>query len=301
MSFCENAKEELSLQQRKLTCCKKAFAYGLLINTFPEDEASLAFETEQECVSKDAALAIKEQFGREVQIKERNRIGHLRYVLSFDSRSGAENLRKIDREEGSFSSVIGFRCESCRMHFLKGVFLAAASVSDPMKSYHLEFHIKDATRAKLLFAELREAGFSPKIANRKNSVGLYFKESGAIEDILTYIGASKMLFECMNDKILREIRNDTNRRANCETGNIAKSVSSSQEIIAAIKKLEEAGLLAALPDELCETAKLRRENPEASLSEMCLMFSPPLSKSGLNHRLSKIKKFAAECEKISDE
>ncbi|MEE0968657.1 MAG: DNA-binding protein WhiA [Clostridia bacterium] len=103
-----------------------------------------------------------------------------------------------------------------------------------------------------------------------------------------------MLFECMNDKILREIRNDTNRRANCETGNIMKAVNASQEIITAIKKIENAGLLEALPEDLRKTAEIRMDFPEASLSEMCSKFTPTLSKSGLNHRLTRIKKFAED-------
>lgn len=296
MSFSENVKAELALQARKLTCCKKAFAYGLLINSVPSDDGTIVFETEHDPVKDDALNAIKEQFGKTPELYEQKRMGRNRYVLSFTSRSAVKLLGKLSGE-GSLRDIIGFRCENCRVHFLRGAFLAAANVSDPMKSYHLEFTVKNAQRAKLLFEELREVGFEAKIADRRGGVGLYFKESGSIEDILTYLGASKMLFECMNDKILREIRNDTNRRANCETGNIAKAVSASQEIIAAIKKLESKGLLASLPDDLRETARLREEHPEASLSEMCSMFSPPLSKSGLNHRFIKIKKLAEDIGK----
>ncbi|MBQ8004684.1 MAG: DNA-binding protein WhiA [Clostridia bacterium] len=293
MSFAENVKAELVLQARKLTCCKKAFAYGLLINSFPGEGGMINFETEIQAVKEDAVVAIKEQFGKEAEVTEKSRMGHIRYILSFSARSASEVLGRLCGE-GTINEALGFRCENCRVSFLRGAFLASATVSDPMKSYHLEFNLKDAQRAKMLFSEFRAAGFEPKIAHRRNGVGLYFKESEAIEDMLTYLGASKMLFECMNDKILRELRNDTNRRANCETGNIAKAVNASQEIISAIKKLEANGLLASLPDELCETARIRTENPEASLSEMCSMFSPPLSKSGLNHRFIKIKKFAEE-------
>ncbi|MBE6538204.1 MAG: DNA-binding protein WhiA [Ruminococcaceae bacterium] len=298
MSFSENVRAELIGQPRKLTCCKKAFAYGLLINTFPSDEGLISFETESEILSNEAENIIKDQFGKVPEKSVRQRMGHERSIFTFSSRSGVETLKNFDENaDSSYSELVGFRCESCRMNFLRGAFLSSASVSDPMKSYHLEFILKSAQRAKLLFSELREAGFSPKIANRRSGVGLYFKESEAIEDILTYLGASRMLFECMNDKILREIRNDTNRRANCETGNIAKSISASQELIASIKRLEEAGLLAALPDELCETARIRLEYPEASMSEICAMFSPPLSKSGLSHRFSKIKRFAEDIGK----
>ena len=296
MSFSENVKGELALQARKLTCCKKAFAYGLLVNSYPAEDGSIIFETEQESVFSEALVAFGEQFGAKLGQSEKLRFGNLRHILTFRSRSAAELLGRLDVED-SFEKAVGFRCDNCRAFFLRGVFLACGGVSDPMKSYHLEFSLKTASRAKLLFAELVKSGFEPKIANRRSGVGLYFKESGSIEDILTYLGASKMLFECMNDKILREIRNDTNRRANCETGNIAKAVSASQEIIGAIRRLDEAGLLAALPDDLRETARLREEYPEASLSEMCSMFSPPLSKSGLNHRFTKIKKFAEDIGK----
>lgn len=298
MSFSENVRAELLGQPRKLTCCKKAFVYGLLINSFPTPEGVISLETESEILANEVSGIIKEQFGKSPQKSVRNRMGHERSIFAFSSRSGVDTLKSFDENsESSYSSLVGFRCDGCRMNFLRGAFLSSASVSDPMKSYHLEFILKSAQRAKLLFSELRDMGFSPKIANRRGGVGLYFKESEAIEDILTHLGASRMLFECMNDKIFREIRNDTNRRANCETGNIAKSINASQELIASIKRIEEAGLLAALPDELCETARIRLEHPEASMSEICAMFSPPLSKSGLSHRFSKIKRFAEDIGK----
>lgn len=291
MSFSENVKKELASQLPRKTCCRKAFVFGLLLNSYPDESGAVTFESESESVTEAAYSAFKEQFGREPERSERKRFGNIRTGLSISSRSASDILLGLDAS-GAFSDAVGFRCDDCRLCFLRGAFLSAANVSDPMKSYHLEFSVKNAHTAKLLWGELREMGFEAKIANRRASVGLYFKESGAIEDILTYLGASKMLFECMNDKIFREIRNDENRKANCEAGNIAKSVNASQEVLAALKKIEKAGLMPSLPEELFETARLRKENPEASLSELCSMFSPPLSKSGLSHRLAKIKKFA---------
>lgn len=290
MSFSENVKNELALSPKK-TCCKKAFVFGLLINTTLSDNGGICFECEHTSVADAAEAVIGDLFGKKPQRSEKNRFGHTRFCCEFYSRSASELLLNLGESE-SFASSIGFRCEDCRISFLRGAFLASATVSDPLKSYHLEFAIKDAKRAKLLYAELRQIGAEAKIVERKNGVGLYFKGSEPIEEILTYLGASKMLFECMNDKILRELRNESNRRANCEAGNIAKSVNASQEIISAIKKIERAGLLEALPDELRETARLRLENPEATLSEICSMFLPPLSKSGLSHRFAKIKIFA---------
>ncbi|MEE0968658.1 MAG: hypothetical protein U0M06_04725 [Clostridia bacterium] len=184
MSFSENVKAELAAQREKLTCCRKAFVYGLLINSQIK-ESEICFETEQTEVLSVAETAFGEQFGKEPQRSEKNRFGHTRYCLSFKSNSVRDTFGGLAEAE-KFSSLIGFRCENCRVHFLKGVFLSAANVSDPMKAYHLEFCIKNALSAKLLFEEFREAGFVPKIANRKNCIGLYFKESGAIEDILVH-------------------------------------------------------------------------------------------------------------------
>lgn len=293
MSFSENVKEELLREKPKKTCCRKAFIFGLLINSFPVDDGSITFESEQECVWDAAEAVFREQFGKEPHLSEKSRMGHRRIGITFSSRSAIELLLRLP-DAASFSEEIGFRCDECRLYFMRGVFLSAASVSDPMKSYHLEFTIKNAMIARSFFSELRSLGFEAKIANRRGGVGLYFKGSESIEDILTYLGASKMLFECMNDKIFRDIRNETNRRANCEAGNIAKSVKASQEILSAIKKIERAGLLPSLPDDLRETARLRMENPEASLAEICSMFLPPLSKSGLSHRFAKIKRFAED-------
>ncbi len=296
MSFSENVKEELLRELPKKTCCRKAFIFGLLINTQPNEDGVITFESEQECVWNAAITAFREQFGKEPTKSEKSRMGHKRVCISFASRSASALLSNIEDAE-SLSDEIGFRCDECKLYFMRGVFLSSASVSDPMKSYHLEFTVKNAKIARLFFSELRSAGFEAKITNRKSGVGLYFKGSESIEDILTYLGASKMLFECMNDKIFRDIRNESNRRANCEAGNIAKSVNAAQDVLAAIKKIENAGLLPALPDDLRETARLRMENPEASLSEICLMFLPPLSKSGLSHRFAKIKKFAEDIGK----
>lgn len=296
MSFSENVKEELLRELPKKTCCRKAFIFGLLINSLPNEEGIITFESEQECVWNAAITAFREQFGKEPTKSEKSRMGHKRVCISFASRSASALLLNIEDAE-SLSDEIGFRCDECKLYFMRGVFLSSASVSDPMKSYHLEFTVKNAKIARLFFSELRSAGFEAKITNRKSGVGLYFKGSESIEDILTYLGASKMLFECMNDKIFRDIRNESNRRANCEAGNIAKSVNAAQDVLAAIKKIENAGLLPALPDDLRETARLRMENPEASLSEICSMFLPPLSKSGLSHRFAKIKKFAEDIGK----
>ena len=100
------------------------------------------------------------------------------------------------------------------------------------------------------------------------------------------------MFEITNLQIEREILNNTNRVVNCETNNIEKSVSASSRQTAAIKALADHNLLSSLPDELEYTARLRIQNDSLSLSQLSKLFTPPISKSGLSHRLSKIIEFA---------
>ena len=297
MSFSDGLKTELLQKTVKSpTCCKKAFFYGLMLAaTLDGDTISL---TLSHC---DTAELFEEfalgQGAKSIKMSKKTRFGRDFYTISFVSRTIAEKISIIQSESGELlKDMVGFRCDSCISFYLRGAFIATSSVSDPKTSYHMEFTVGDVQSAKKFYSLLSQLGYQPKTANRRGGVGLYFKKSETIEDIIGIMGASSFIFECMNDKLIRELKNDINRRANCEMGNLSKSVNAAREIIDAIEKIEAAGLLEALPDDLRETARIRIENPEASLSEMCSMFSPTLSKSGLNHRIQKIKEIARKTE-----
>ena len=175
-----------------------------------------------------------------------------------------------------------------QLAFFRGAFLAGGSVTDPAKRYHLELatpHLKVSAEASVL---LREIGFSAKETSRAGNSILYFKQSDTIEDFLTAIGAQVSAMGVMEAKVEKDLRNGVNRRVNCETANLSKAVDASFEQLAAIRRLEEAGVLERLPQKLQETARLRRENPEATLSELAEMPDPPVSKSAINHRMRKL-------------
>ena len=131
---------------------------------------------------------------------------------------------------------------------------------------------------------------------RKNKIGVYFKSNTVISDILSYAGAMKASFEVTNTFIERDIRNNENRATNFVAKNISKSVTATQKQISAINKLIEKGKLDGLSTELIQTALLRLENDDISLAELALMHEPPISKSGLNHRLEKICAAADDIE-----
>ena len=178
--------------------------------------------------------------------------------------------------------------------FLRGVFVSCGSVTDPVKEYHLEIILPENDRTEPLRAFLDEHGMPPKITARwKNNV-LYFKVSEIIEDFLTYIGAGSHALEIMQVKIEKDIRNRANRCVNCDSANLDKTVAASEKSRRDIETIYELLGEENLSAELRETARLRLENTESSLSELCGLHSKPLSRSGLNHRLKKLAKIAQE-------
>lgn len=297
MSFSDDLKKELlQLSSKSPTCCKKAFFYGLMLSATAENDVVSLTITHRETANVFEEIA-RQQGVKSIEITKGSRFGRELYFISFTSRSVSEKLAVISSDFAEqIKDIVGFRCNECKTFYLRGAFISSASVSDPKVSYHLEFTAKDAQTAKKFFLFLSSLNYQPKTANRRSGIGLYFKKSENIEDIIGLMGASSFTFECMNDKLMRELKNDINRRANCETSNLSRAVTAAQELIADIEKIERAGLLEALPDDLRQTAKIRLENPEASLSEMCSYFNPTLSKSGLNHRIQKIKEIASNIE-----
>lgn len=182
----------------------------------------------------------------------------------------------------------GLVCADCLSHFIAGLFISSGNLSDPNKSYHLEFSFPDLSSADAAEIALTDAGFIPGRSVRKGRYLLYFKNSMTIEDLLGYMGASFGAFEVINAKIVREIRENTNRQVNCDAANIAKSVKAAEMHIRIINELIDSGDINALSDDLKETAELRIKYPNVSLAELGQFFTSPISKSGVKHRLDKI-------------
>ena len=184
--------------------------------------------------------------------------------------------------------------DHCRTAFLRGAFLAGGSVTDPAKRYHLELATSHLSVSRELHALLLEMGFSPKESRRKANAITYFKQSYAIEDFLTAMGAPLAAMELMNAKAEKDLRGSINRRVNCDAANLDKAVDAAQGQIEAIYKLEERGMLENLPDKLKEAVDLRMAHPELTLSQLAELCDPPVSKSAFNHRLRKLMELAKQ-------
>jgi len=241
-------------------------------------------------------LILKAQFSLDTEIKETSRAGRRFFAISAKSKAISNFIDEIDAESNSkaMSQIVGFRCPECSGAFLRGVFISSGTVSDPNKGYHLEFSVKQPSRAKLLFDFLESEELAPKVINRGGKQGLYYKSSSAILEVIYYMGGVKSSFEIPNAGLVRDLRNAENRATNCVTTNISRSVDASRKQIEAIERLRDSGMLVKLSEDLRYTAELRLSNPSSPLSELALMHEPPISKSGLNRRITKLIELSKE-------
>jgi DNA-binding protein WhiA len=312
MSFSTQAKAEMCRDPMARTCCAVAECYGLLLycNTFTQREIRIITESRE--LAARLPKLFRRAFGITFDIAPQNSV----VSQSTASQSGAkadgargkqtflilseDKLRRVFETFGLTGdrlvahhlnlSVLEEDCD--RPSFLRGAFLAGGSVTDPAKRYHLELVTDHYKVSRELYSLLLDMGFEPKEAVRKGNYVNYFKQSNAIEDFLTTIGAPVAAMKLMSQKIEKDMRNTVNRKVNCDTANVTKTVDAALQQIEAIERLEKETGLDSLPDKLRETAILRLENPEASLSELAALLR--VTKSCLNHRLRKLTEMAGK-------
>ncbi len=222
------------------------------------------------------------------------------YVLMVKSEHGAEALLKklgiLENRDGFFPTnrvpSEMFYDEELKRGYIRGAFLGGGSLSDPEKNYHLEFVANNEEYAESLKDLINSLGFNSKIVARKNSFVVYLKESEQISDLLSMIGGYQALLSLQNTKIMKQMRNNVNRIVNCETANLSKTVNAAVRQVENIKLIQDRIGISSLPESLQEIAILRIENEDMSLKELGEMLNPPISKSGVNHRLKKIEQIA---------
>ena len=172
------------------------------------------------------------------------------------------------------------------------VFLEKGSVNDPKAGYHLEMICDTEPEAGKVAALMAEHGFNARISVRKGRHIVYLKDRETIADFLGYLGAVNAMMEMENSLILKDVRNTVNRRVNFEAANIERTVGAAVKDIEDIRYIEAHGGLKQLPKGLREIAELRMEDPETSLKTLGEEMDPPLGKSGVNHRLRRIREYA---------
>lgn len=205
-------------------------------------------------------------------------------VISLDT---FDNLDELCERIKNLS--VHLKCNGCHSRMLAALFVRYGTVTDPAKQYHLEFSFETKKERDAVLELLKNEGFEMTEAERKGREILYVKDSSKIEDFFAMIGATTVAFDLMNTKIIHEMRGTANRLMNCDIANINKSIAAAEQLVSMISEMEKSGYLKSLPAELYATAKLRLENTQASMAELGAMHEPQISKSGVNHRLEKIK------------
>lgn len=210
-----------------------------------------------------------------------------------------ESVKLWDERTGSFRGMTAadgllIQQPCCKRAFLRGAFLASGSMSDPRRAYHFEIVLRTEPLAMQLLDAMGSFDVDAKVVERKGNHVAYVKEGTHIVDLLNVMEAHSALLNLENIRIVKEMRNSVNRRVNCETANISKTVGAAVRQMEDILYIRDKKGLESLPDNLREVALLRLEYPDASLKELGTYLSPPVGKSGVNHRLRRISEIAAE-------
>ena len=295
MSFSSDAKAELCRVPLTRRCCARAEAYGVLLyaGSFSPTEVRIVTESE------DFAARLPKLFQKAFSVRfDAQESGSKSIFRITDGQKLAVILEALGYDpDQHYALHVNFALleeECCRASFLRGAFLAGGSVTDPDKRYHLELLTSHPSVSREAFNLMLEMGFAPKDAVRSGGYITYFKQSEAIEDVLTTIGAPLAAMGIMQAKMQKDMRNAVNRRVNCDSANADKIVLAAQEQLDAIRELDRKYGLDTLPDILQETAMLRIANPESSLADLARLASPPVSKSCMSHRLKKLLEYKGD-------
>ena len=290
MSFSSEVKQELAKQSGKSRHCQIAELAALVAFDGKRQQligdAGDVLDSENPLLQEKYGLLLAQLF--HVNIEEIDTLPPERILETI--KMWNQSLRCADITETVNGILLQQTC--CRRAYIRGAFLAGGSISDPNKSYHFEIVCSTEEMAHQICDLICSFSMDAKIVLRKKSYVVYLKEGAQIVDILNIMEAHVSLMELENVRILKEMRNSVNRKVNCETANINKTVS------AAVKQLEDITYLRDqigfenIPKGLVEAALARLEHPEATLKELGESLNPPVGKSGINHRLRKLSEMA---------
>lgn len=312
-SFSQRVKSELCEVRFGCRHCEEALLYGMLLCSRNVSADGILFNTESRPAARLFTRACVDCFGAIVTITEpdfRQKSSRPIYSVSLEDRE--DRLRLLsryfpggvpDRREPDGRFFAGACCE---LAFLRGAYLACGTMSNPEREYHLEYNVLEQPLSEALWRLLSGCGMEFRQTVRLKNSGqrsyvLYVKESEQMEDILARLGAVRASMELMNLKIEKELRNQANRVTNCETANIGKTVDAAMEQIRKIELVRDRIGFDRLPPALREAALLRLSHPELSLRELCALSDPPLTRSGLNHRLQRLCGMADQLESGAQE
>ena len=311
MSFASETKSELARITPKKKCCTIAEIAGFMrfagrLGLAGGGKFRIAMTTKSNAVVRHYRSLIQSYFNVDTEIEVgRSESAFDRgkqYTITIGPENNSEMILReagilMVREgmntlsDGIYDGLIRTKC--CRKAYLRGAFLAAGTVANPERSYHLEI----STGTELLARDLRRLlntfdDITPRIVERKKGCGVYLKAREQIADTLAIMGASGQYFAFQDVMMKKDLLNQAHRAENLDNANIDKAVRAAQEQVEWIRRIDEKRGLASLSAKLQEVAYLRLEHPDAGLEDLGQMLNPPLSKSGVNGRLRRLGEIA---------
>lgn len=311
MSFSSKVKEELSKDCNNPRHCCIAETAAIISMcgkvVFDEkDRVRIEIHTENVTVARKYFTLLKKTYNinTDISIRHSSSLNKSRsYILSVNDDETARKILMTCRlmkpfgvieEDFSISDSLIIQRECCKRAFIRGAFLASGSVSDPVKTYHFEIVCLSEAKAKQLQMIMETFNINARVIRRRKYFVVYVKDSSQVVDLLNIMGAYNALMDMENVRIVKDMRNNVNRKVNCETANINKTVSAAVKQIEDIRFIQMSSAFDELPESLQEMAELRVRYPEATLAELGQLLDTPVGKSGVNHRLKKISLFADE-------
>ena len=302
MSFSAQVKQELIRVRPEKHCCMLSELSALTqtcasLRLSGGGRVRLVYETENPALAKRIFLLLKKrmEITPALEFKRHKRLGGRRVsvltVTEGDTRRLLVALRMMQESEsgavyrGIPRTAMNRRC--CRSSFVRAAFLGAGAVGEPENGYRLEF-VSSGSKAETLMKMLEKSGIEALKAKRRGNDIVYLRRGDDVVSCLALMGAHKALMDLENIRIRRDGRNQANRARNCDEANLKKQLGAGERQRQAIVRYSLAHSLGALPKELQEIGRMRMLHPEASLEELGQMLSPPVGKSGANHRMRRL-------------
>ena len=317
MSFSSTTKNQLARIPITDNCCKLAELAALVrmcgtIQISGRNNINIKFTTENAAIARRLFTFLKEMYEGDIEVmvrrnkqlkKNNNYLIAIkdeniskRLLLDVGFLNEEENINIFNTRYKVKKEILENRC--CRRSYIRGAFLGGGSISNPEKTYHLEFVTNNRDHSEDLSNIINSFGLNSKIVLRKDYYVVYLKEGEQIVDLLNIMGAHQALLKFEDIRVLKDVRNNINRLVNCETANLSKTIDASMRQIAQIERIREFMGLEKLPKKLREVAEIRLNNPDATLKEIGEMLDPPVGKSGVNHRFRKIEEIAEDLKGV---
>lgn len=308
MSFSLKVKDELSRVNAGARHCQLAELAAMLgmcadVYTTPQGRHYIKAVSENRIIIAKSQTIIRKAFGftADVSVRFNRETKNRTYLMSVTDSGAAVKIlmaAKLMDSDGSIKrdmslvSTVGISNMCCKRAFLRGAFLAGGSMSDPQKAYHLEIVTSGPDKAEQLAEAANAFGLDARIVERRHYYVVYIKESSHIADMLNVMGAHVSLMDMENVRVLKDVRNSVNRKVNCETANLNKTVSAAVKQTEDINYIKEKAGLDSLDEGLEQIARLRLSYPDMSLKDLGGLLVPAVGKSGVNHRLRRISRIA---------